>query len=253
MKRLQSHLAAAGLTSVKPTSFLVALSICGMFVGVLLTLISEIPSFFAMGLVFTTVAAFEFLRGLSQRRESALVAALPEMAEQLATVLAAGVSLPQSLTDLATSGPRNLRKVFSGYSALFDKGYPLGTCLDWLKSELANAHADQIIELLSIAAQSGGRGIVVNLNAFAQTMRAEILLRSELQAKQGWVLGTAKVAVLAPWLIAVLLSRRPEALAYYSSNAGSALLIAGLVTCGFAYWLIGKFAGLRPLIRVFAR
>lgn len=253
MKRLQSLLAAAGLTSIKPRSFLVTLSVCGTFVGVFLALISEIPSFFALGLVFTTVAAFEVLRGLSHRREAALLAALPELAEQLATVLAAGGSLSQSLADLATSGPRNLRSVFSGYSVLLDKGYPLGTCLDWLKSELANAHADQIIELLSITEQSGGKGIVVNLNAFAQTIRAEILLRSELQAKQGWVLGTAKVAVLAPWLIAVLLSRRPEALTYYSSNAGSALLIAGLVTCSFAYWLIAKFAGVRPMLRVFAR
>lgn len=253
MNRFRLLINAAGMANISAANFAIGLFVSTVLVGLLVTTLTGIPAFFATGAVFTRVGIIELVRGVAAHRESNVVAALPELAENLATVLASGADLQQALCELAKTGPLRLRKTFERYGVLVDRGLPLDSCLDWLQSELSNVYADQLLELLKVTESSGGSGIVVNLNRVSKVLRDEIVLRGELQAKQGWVLGTAKVAVLAPWLIAAMLARRPEALTYYSSNVGTAMLLTGLVACAVAYWLIGRFASTHAAVRVFAK
>lgn len=253
MNRLKMLMAAAGMANLSPANFAIGLIGASVLVGSIASTLTAIPAFFAMGAVFTVIGLIEVTRAIAARREATVVAALPEVAENLATVLASGADLQQALCELAKTGPLRLRKTFVKYNSLVDKGLPLASCLGWVQSEFSNVYSDQLIELLKVTESSGGTGIVVNLNRISKILREEIVLRGELQAKQGWVLGTAKVAVLAPWLIAAMLAKRPEALSYYSSQAGTAMLLSGLLACAGAYWLIGKFASTHSAVRVFAR
>jgi hypothetical protein len=52
---------------------------------------------------------------------------------------------------------------------------------------------------------------------------------SQLQAKQGWVSSSAKLALLAPWLVALVLVQLPQNKAAFATELGAAILILGLV------------------------
>jgi len=49
------------------------------------------------------------------------------------------------------------------------------------------------------------------------------------------VRGAARLGVVAPWVVLLLLASRPEAAAAYNSPAGLALLTGGLVVTVVAY------------------
>jgi tight adherence protein B len=74
----------------------------------------------------------------------------------------------------------------------------------------------------------------------------------QIAAKQGWVLGTAKVAVAAPWLIVILLASQPDNAKAYSSAAGSLLLLSGLVASIVAVRLISLIGAIDEPRRVLA-
>jgi tight adherence protein B len=132
-----------------------------------------------------------------------------------------------------------------------DLGYPFEACLDWLRVELANVHADNLIELLKACGESGGYGLVESLMRTSANLRSDLIVHGELQAKQGWVAGTAKLAVFAPWLVAWMLSRRPEAFDFYNSAVGNSILLGGLGLCVLAYILINRFGRQAQPRRVF--
>ena len=67
---------------------------------------------------------------------------------------------------------------------------------------------------------------------------------AQLQAKQGWVSSSAKLALLAPWLVAVVLVQLPQNRAAFATELGAAVLILGLVLSLFAYALVNRLGRL---------
>jgi len=148
-------------------------------------------------------------------------------------------------------GPISLRKSFQGFNTLQDQGYTLEQALSWLQVEFSNVYGDQLVQLLLVSLRVGGTGLVSNLNALASDIRKQAALDAELQAKQGWVSGTAKLGLVAPWLIVLFLNQRPEAHVFYASPAGLQLLLLGQLVCLLAYGLIQLLSGLPKPRRVY--
>jgi tight adherence protein B len=67
---------------------------------------------------------------------------------------------------------------------------------------------------------------------------------SQLQAKQGWVSSSAKLALLAPWLIALVLVQLPQNKAAFATELGALVLILGLVLSLVAYALVNRLGRL---------
>jgi tight adherence protein B len=80
--------------------------------------------------------------------------------------------------------------------------------------------------------------------------RSEIALWGELESKQGWVAGTAKLAIAAPWLIVATLAVRPENVAIYNTTEGTGVLVVGLLVSLIAYRLVGLMGSLSKPSRV---
>jgi tight adherence protein B len=99
---------------------------------------------------------------------------------------------------------------------------------------------------------SGGAGFVAALRQQAKSIRDDSALFQQIAAKQGWVRGTAKVAVAAPWLIVILLATRHENAQAYASVQGSLLLLAGLVASMLAIRLISLIGAFDEQRRVLA-
>jgi len=214
--------------------------------------LSDIPGLglavFAFGLAFSV----EGLKHLAAQRAKALSRALPEVAESLASAVASGLNLTDALASMGQVGPRQLRDSFTQFRRIDLSGYPLTQALEWLRLELSNSYADQLVELLLVTYRSGGVGLVANLERLSATIRADYATESELNAKQGWVIGTAKLGLASPWLILLFLNQRPEAHTFYASPQGLVLLATGLTACVGAYAAILSLSKLPHLRRVFS-
>jgi tight adherence protein B len=119
-----------------------------------------------------------------------------------------------------------------------------------LKTDVGEVHADRLIELVRMVSEIGSSGYHSLLREQSRSLRADLALDADIETKQSWVLGTAKLAVAAPWLIVALLSSRPENASVYNSSGGSTILIGGLLLSAFAYWLIHLMGSLPKMPRV---
>ena len=176
----------------------------------------------------------------------------PSVLESLESASQSGMSLLDSIRDLAESTQLLVSKDFAFAVQLCDLGLGLDAALTQLKQRFGLSICDSTIETLRLVNDSGGAGYLSALRHQSRAIRASSSVSLQIQAKQGWVLGTAKIAVAAPWLIVVLLSGRPENAAAYSSLQGSMLLLAGLAASVVAVYLITKIGKTEEQIRVLA-
>jgi tight adherence protein B len=123
--------------------------------------------------------------------------------------------------------------------------------LDLLKADLGEVHADRLCENLRLSASGGGESLAESLRQQSKQLRADVALWGELNSKQGWIAGTAKLAVAAPWIVVAMLSIRPENAAVYNTSSGVAILLVGFVVSVFAYRLIHFLGTLPQQPRVF--
>jgi tight adherence protein B len=92
--------------------------------------------------------------------------------------------------------------------------------------------------LIRIVHRSGGGGYIDSLREQSASTRSDIALWGELESKQGWVTGTAKLAIIAPWIIIATLAARDENVAIYNTTEGTGILSVGLIVSLIAYRLV---------------
>lgn len=195
---------------------------------------------------------FEFLSIRAARRQRQILECWPIVIESLESAAVAGMSLVESLRDIAESEQLLVAQEFAECCSGLDAGLGFDQSLFALKSRLSNPAADFTIELLRIANSLGSSGYVSALRNQAISLRSDASLAAELAAKQGWVVGTAKLAVTAPWLIVLILSFRPENAQLYASILGTTLLIIGLFASALALRMVYRIGSLTRMQRVFA-
>jgi tight adherence protein B len=253
MNWLRSNLEGAGLAKYGLNAVLISILMLSLLVGGLAASITGIS---ALGLCLS-IGTFGFcLESLSLRaraRRRALSAAWPQVIDSLQSAAFSGLPITEAFSDLAESGPAALRPSFAGAVVRFDSGVPLVEVLDWLKSDVGEHHGDKLFEVIRAATLAGGQAYLESLRAQSAQIRSDLALSGELESKQGWVAGTAKLAVAAPWLIVAMLSSRPENAAAYNQSGGVFILLIGFLVCLFAYRLIHIFGALPGRPRVFAR
>jgi tight adherence protein B len=82
------------------------------------------------------------------------------------------------------------------------------------------------------------------LRTLSAVLREDARTRSELEARQGWAVNAARLAVAAPWATLAMLSLRPGALAVYDSAGGVLVLLIASVTSAVAYALMRRIGRL---------
>ena len=253
MNWLRSTLDGAGFANVRQSTFVAAVLAAA---GLLALWVSWASSILALGACVGLASAglaFEFLAAKAKMRRARVSKSWPEIVEVIVSGIASGVAIQESFEELRDNGPKFLRNHFAVMVRIIDNGSTLDAALVWLKTEIAEVHADRTIELLRISNEVGGGNLAASLRHQTKQIRAELALWGEIESKQGWVVGTAKLAVAAPWMIVGMLAVRPENAAVYNSTAGAGILVVGLVISVFAYRLIHYLAALPQIPRVFAK
>jgi tight adherence protein B len=251
LKALMLQLQAAGLGRYRPWHFVVAAFSLAALVGSWAQL-----SFQILGLSVSMSAAvigvcLEAINLRAKSRSDSIAKLWPEVIDSLQSAAKSGIGLIDSIGELGESGPWQVRSQFASFVQRIDAGQSFELSLTALKSELGQLHADRLIELIRLVHLSGGAGYIDSLNAQAKITRSEIATWGELESKQGWVTGTAKLALVAPWVIVLFLASRPENVEIYNTNEGLTILLIGLTVSLIAYRLIGLLGNLTKPKRVF--
>jgi len=190
------------------------------------------------------------VRRLAARRRADLREVWPEVVDNLASAVRAGLSLPEALSALATRGPEVLRPPFARFAAQYRSSGRFAACLDRLKDDLTDPVGDRIVETLRVAREVGGSDLGRVLRTLSTFLREDARARAELETRQGWVVQAARLAVAAPWVVLLLLATQSTTLDAYDSALGTALLLGGGAVCFAAYRLMLRIGRLPEDVRV---
>ena len=202
--------------------------------------------------VATVAVELEFLNSKAQARRRQIEDEWPTVLESLESAAQSSMSLIDSLRDVAESAHLLVAKDFLFACELCDRGVRIDQALAQLKPRFGLAACDSTIETLRLVNDSGGAGYISALRHQSLAIRESSNISQQIAAKQGWVVGTAKIAVAAPWLIVVLLATRPENVSAFASIEGSLILLIGLLASIFAIRLVAIIGSVDNTQRVLA-
>lgn len=248
--RLQQLIAQAGIQRVTPAGLVLSSAGLGAFVALLFYVVTDAaPVALCFGL-FAAGLPVAAVRWQASRRTAVLRELWPDVVDHIRSAIRAGLSLPESLMQLGYKGPEPLRGVFLEFAADYRSGGSFGLALDRLKDRLADPVADRIVEALRLTREVGGSDLGRLLGTLSEFLRESARTRSELEARQSWTVNAARLAVAAPWIVLLLMSARPEAMAAYARPAGLAVLMVGLAVSAFCYRLMLRIGALPQEQRV---
>ena len=233
--RIAEMLAQAGIEAVTPGALLASCVGVGGFVLVAMFVVSRSP---AIALAFALIASsapFALVRFRQRQRRAELRDLWPEVVDNLASGVRAGLSLPEALTQVGLRGPDELRRPFARFGEDYRATGRFYESLDRLKASLADPVGDRIVESLRMARDVGGSDLGKLLRTLSAFLREDARTRAELETRQGWTVNAARLAVAAPWIVLGLLSLRPEAVDAYNTPQGLVVLAIGGGLCLVAY------------------
>lgn len=248
--RLQDELVQAGFVTVGPGQ-LVALSVLtGMVVGSAFALLTGV---LPVAAVFGLMAAYlplTVVRSRARSRRTAVRDLWPDVVDNIASGVRAGLALPEALAQVSHRGPVELRPAFSAFAEDYRATGRFHDCLDRLKARLADPVGDRIVESLRIARDVGGSDLGRLLRTLSTFLREDARTRAELETRQSWTVNAARLAVAAPWIVLAMLATRPESLRAYAQPRGALVLLAGAVVTFVAYRLMVRIGRLPDEERV---
>jgi tight adherence protein B len=214
--------------------------------------VSHAPAVALAFAVFAGVAPLALVRHRRRQRTAELRELWPEVVDNLASAVPAGLSLPEALTQVGVRGPEPLRRPFVRFGEDYRATGRFAQSLDRLKAALADPVADRIVESLRMAREVGGSDLGRLLRTLSAFLREDARTRAELETRQGWTVNAARLALAAPWILLGLLSLRPDAVAAYNRPAGVVVLVVGGAVSVTAYRImlrIGRLPEERRVLR----
>ena len=243
-------LGQAGLEGVTPAALLVTCLLVSASALLVMALISHsvtIAAAFGLLAGYAPVALVRYRLG---RRRAELRDLWPDVVDNLASAVRAGLSLPEALAQVGVRGPEQLRPAFERFGQDYRATGRFADCLDRLKVSLADPVADRIVESLRMAREVGGSDLGRLLRTLSTFLREDACTRAELETRQGWTVNGARLAIAAPWIVLALLSLNPESVAAYDSRAGALVLAVGGAVCLVAYRVMLRIGRLPDQERV---
>jgi tight adherence protein B len=199
----------------------------------------------------TALFQIEAIRLRANSRQERLAKSYPALFDSMAQAVSAGVSFENQIDKLASSGPVDLRPAFQKFRNEIGEGSPLRDALKLFQIHSSNRFSDLFCQIVLIGSEAGQAGQQQNWKLLATRTREELGSTGLVLAKQDWIIGSAKVALLSPWLIAALLMQLPQNKEAFATEIGSAILVLGLALSIFAYFLVNQLGSLSSQPRIF--
>lgn len=206
----------------------------------------------AISLVASSMAQITSRRGNTKHSEK-IAAVIPEIIDHMISGIQSGLSISETLSNLAERGPRETEKYFKRFRENLKTGLSFEQSISKLQNEIQLRASDQLFESLIFAKNLGGSELLSLLRQLGDFTRQDLGLRREIAAKQGWIRNSAHLSAAAPWILLLLLSSQPTTGAAFSSPQGIAILGLGAAMTAIAYLWMGKLSALPEPSRIFGR
>lgn len=242
----------AGLGNVRTPVVAGACVIVGMVVGLIVLAITSLPIVGVLAAVAGAWLPIGVIRKRARGRRRALMQAWPDAVDTLVSAVRAGMSLPEAVADLGVRGPEVLRPAFEEFGTEYRATGSFGRALEGLHSRLADPVADRVIVSLRIARDVGGTDLARVLTTLSDFLRDDARSRGEIEARQGWTVNAARIAVAAPWITLGLLCTRVDAVAAYSTPTGAVVIVVCAVLSVLAYrgmMMVGSLPAEQRILR----
>jgi tight adherence protein B len=248
--RTQDLLAQAGVEGVSPAQLVTASVVLAGVVAVLVLGTSRVPVIALSFSGFAALLPLGLVRRRRAQRQVELREVWPEAVDNLASGVRAGLSLPEALSQLGVRGPEQLRPAFRRFGEDYRATGRFAEALDRLKAALADPVGDRVVESLRMAREVGGTDLGRLLRTLSAFLREDARTRAELATRQGWTVNAARLALAAPWVVLLMLSTQPSAVAAYNTVTGAVVLAAGGGVSFAAYRAMMRIARLPTERRV---
>ncbi|MGO1542802.1 MAG: type II secretion system F family protein [Gulosibacter sp.] len=252
VRHLREDLMRAGFERIPVAGFLALAFILGCIVGAISLLATGILVLGGIGAIAGFAGTIALMRWRAQQRRRANRAHWPDVVDHLIASVRSGLGMPDAIEQLSKTGPETLRSEFDAFARQYRATGSFNLAVDESKERLADPVADRLFETLRMARDVGGTELARVLRDFSSFLREEQAVRHEAEARQSWVVNAARLGVVAPWIVLVMLATRPEAAAAYNTPGGVLVIGIGLVISVIAYRLMLALGKLREEERWFA-
>lgn len=197
---------------------------------------------------FNLVKKFVFIS--SPKKSKIQTDLWPDVVDDLASSIRAGLSLPQAMISLSQSGPDLIRpKLAVAMNRYKLTGDFIGS-LSLLRVAMKDPVVDKFTNALEIAYEVGGTDLGQLLRSLSEVIREDNKIRGEINARQSWTINGARLAIAAPWLTVLILSTRQSAANIYLSSGGIRLLLFCALVSILAYLAMVRLGQLPTLKRI---
>ena len=250
--RIRDRLAQAGLGHVPVFAVVLVSVLLGLVAGAVALLATGVvalaPVAFLTGVALPVIGIG--WRARTQRRARSMV--WPDVIDHLVAGVRSGLAIPEAICGIAANCPQSVRREFAAFASDYRATGSFSYSLDRLKDSLADPVADRLLETLRMGKEVGGTEIGAVLRQLGSYLRAEQATRGELLARQSWIVYAARLGLVAPWLVLVALSFRPEAATAYNTSGGLVVILFGAIVTFVAYRCMLAIGRLREESRFFA-
>jgi tight adherence protein B len=251
-RRISERLVQAGLPTTSSTVVVIVSLVLAVAFAALALVLTSVLAVVVCAAAAALMAPMLAISWRARVRRRATRVVWPDVVDQLVSAVRSGLALPDSLITLAQTGPVVTRGAFVAFSQRYRTTGNFAIAVDELKVALADPVADRILETLRMSREVGGSELTNVLRSLSVYLRQEAAIRSEIEARQSWVMNAARLGLAAPWVVLLLLTTRPEAALAYNSANGIVLIVAGLALSVIAYRIMAGIGQLPDQPRWFA-
>lgn len=192
--------------------------------------------------IVAAVAAGSALVMLGSARRAAQQKALrlvwSDVVDTLIAAIRSGATIPEAVTSLGASAYPHVSKPALEFAVEYQASGNSDLALTRLKQRWGDAAGDRIVETLRLAREVGSSATTSVLATLSAQLRSDSALRQEIEARQSWIRVAARIGVIAPWAVLVMLALRPEAAVAYNSPIGVLVIVTGALVSVLAYRLM---------------
>ena len=195
MKFYRELIESAGIAGQKQ-SVTAGLGISLATTFALVWLLTGIPALSVCVALLALAASLEVIRVIAASRASAFEKLWPQIFDSFQNAAQSSISLSEQLGYLAENGPVRLRHEFARLGFDLDRGEEMQIALANFRAAIGSRHADFLALLIELSNELGSNSMAKTWEQAANELRSEQAIFGQVLAKQGWVLGSAKMSLI---------------------------------------------------------
>ncbi len=214
----------------------------GASITLLVFYITKVTVLAVLALVLTVALPGIILKNYQKKVINEKSNAWPYLIDDLTSAIRSGMTLPDSLLEVANNAAPALSEELAIFTLYYNRTGQINPALAAMKEKVIDPIGGLVIRMLLTVVRSGANDLGKSLKILSQAVRDQQQLDRELLARQSWVINSARLAVISPWIVLLAIWGQPSVQSAYQTNQGQGILFLVASICLSAYWFMKKMA-----------